>query len=785
MASRLEHSCPICSKCFDRRDTLIRHIRIHSRQRPPPKPRRRSCLACTRSKIKCLAERPSCSSCIRRGTTCMYEHGTSNTTQPSNLLSPPYGSVGTEQMPTPPQAEINNSFTPDTDFLSAPSASVEFPMTEGYPDTIDNLSGVNIDWNLEWIFNSKFDESFQPIEPSVSVDNGPDNSPDRFSEGNDAGIECSTPLYNEQHMNTELSERNAGQLHSRYQHRRGSNGTWPVDWKAGPGRISTLPALGALDQDFKALKHFPTLSITESTIAGLQDSFNLHLAKSPWKPVSLAGFPSKEKIDHCIDMYFKYFDWILPVVHRPTFDPGKDPVVTLAIIATGACYTEFKGARAFSNVLSELLRRLLLYMAESDAPYVKTEPYITAQLLQAAQGYGSGSKKLFDLSESWRSSLVYNARCMGLFRQRQSTIVAGASLEERWQAWINDERFRRIGWAVYGCDCSASYLYNTRSYISVSDINMDLQSSTEHWEAPTAQAWAALHPWSTSGPRNLHFKTVIRSVLAGDEAASRSMTDDHHRIPFILTIMRMLWSCNENDANPMSDILDERQRNARNRKYLLEVVDRFIYLPTDSPAVYTQLSRMDAVHRVMTIHIAHLIGAGNMMDWLYSLLRGGPEAENARTRMERWAAQDPVRVREVAYRSSQILSLIRQYPYNLPQEPFDAFHAGAILWCVAEFLPGGDLTYNSSDAHATLSVCHLDHLGNMGDLETASTKAWIRDGGPRIISLYGVPDLCCKAGRQQILDQTITILGRSRVWGISQNFLEVISGLREYDDASC
>ena len=52
----------------------------------------------------------------------------------------------------------------------------------------------------------------------------------------------------------------------------------------------------------------------------------------------------------------------VPIIHRPTFDPGKDHILTLAIASIGACYSGLEGAFSFSNALAELTRRLLLYM---------------------------------------------------------------------------------------------------------------------------------------------------------------------------------------------------------------------------------------------------------------------------------------------------------------------------------------------------------------------------------------------------------------------------------------
>lgn len=53
--------------------------------------------------------------------------------------------------------------------------------------------------------------------------------------------------------------------------------------------------------------------------------------------------------------------------------------------------------------------------------------------------------------------------------------------------------------------------------------------------------------------------------------------------------------------------------------------------------------------------------------------------------------RDAVRVREVAYRSAQILAITRKYPYNLPQEAFSSFHVGAVLWCIADLLRQDDV----------------------------------------------------------------------------------------------
>ena len=89
--------------------------------------------------------------------------------------------------------------------------------------------------------------------------------------------------------------------------------------------------------------------------------------------------------------------------------------------------------------------------AEYDPRHVRTGNYLTAQLLQGIHGFASGSKRLFELSESNRSSMINNARNMGLFRMHRLNYPSSdaGSLEQQWEVWIHAERLRRIAWAIY------------------------------------------------------------------------------------------------------------------------------------------------------------------------------------------------------------------------------------------------------------------------------------------------------------------------------------------------
>jgi Fungal specific transcription factor domain len=57
---------------------------------------------------------------------------------------------------------------------------------------------------------------------------------------------------------------------------------------------------------------------------------------------------------------------IIPIVHKPTYNSLRQPeILSLAMICLGACYTGYRSARAFSEALSELIRRKLWFMVRT------------------------------------------------------------------------------------------------------------------------------------------------------------------------------------------------------------------------------------------------------------------------------------------------------------------------------------------------------------------------------------------------------------------------------------
>lgn len=298
---------------------------------------------------------------------------------------------------------------------------------------------------------------------------------------------------------------------------------------------------------------------------------------------------------------------------------------------------------------------------------------------------------------------------------------------------------------------------------------MEMPSSAEHWQAESAHSWAALHPWTENAPQPVKFTDLCRSLLDSPDNFAKKLHPSHHRY-MILTLIRMIWDLKETRGSPMSSLGGvEAQLNAR-REHLQEILDQFLHirlcLPRSMPLNKVELG--DAYREAQMVHISHLHGAGDLVDWLHALLRS-PTEEGPRRRMLQWAAQSPARVRSVAYHSSQILAILRNYQSNYPLEPFTAFHAGTVLWCVAQVLPR--LTLQSNDP-----VLRLDEIPTC-EKDVIPAKEWVSTGNPSRVSVFGVPNLASDQAKDQVLEETAELLKRMTCWSISQNFLKVVTGL--------
>lgn len=219
------------------------------------------------------------------------------------------------------------------------------------------------------------------------------------------------------------------------------------------------------------------------------------------------------------------------------------------------------------------------------------------------------------------------------------------------------------------------------------------------------------------------------------------------------------------------------------KRTLLAKLDQLLACPYGAKATKGDGNLQRIVNRASMVHLCHLDGAGDLMDWLPALLRTAGRHNAARARMSRWGQEDPARLRQVTYHSAQILSISRSFPFNTPSESFYVFYAGAALWCAAILLEKpDDAGVEMRDDESPALFLNVPKMAKETDIQRI--QQWLCEGVSVRLGVYGVPDLGSQESRVQVLQETLSILQNMRTWGLSKAFSEVIRQLIlvEYKD---
>ncbi|PNP76440.1 hypothetical protein FNYG_10226 [Fusarium nygamai] len=780
-----------------------------------PRLRRKSCNHCQRSKIRCSGTRPQCSACLRRGATCEY---------PNSRTSPRLGDP-TPDLDDHPQADC---FTPPADFSESaasldgqqeaaqgPSPSSElftsassllplaftgldgegssnYPAPAGLEQNEDNLflnfGGLSPDW------------IFSLFDPCSHLDN--------FSFPADCQILDEPTLP----PTAQNSSPNAQEPPVKYSARQGPHlDNWLLS-TAGTNYTQSLiiPQLGGdSDKSLRYGSHFQMPKVVEAQRSQILNSAQTILERPLWKAVSLANFPSKAKLDHCIDLFFVHFRPPISFIHRPTLNPTTIPeVLLLSIVAIGARFSSMTGARIFANSIAELNRRILLVMVSilSETLNLKNvRKLIHISRMNKTQVTGT---------RRTTSPLNFFKRCMVvpvaieyylatveicdrlLFGMRGKQVSSKSQSHVRMHltivpppqkagGWIGLRRNAIEGWAgpyMQDLDATVGILHNERPAFSIGDIALSLPDEDACWEAPTAHSWIALRPWQPSHDNRIEFRKAARECFYPSSVDNVQLSDDQHLHIITVTLCRFLWSMKELQGSPLMDAVPEDWPLVNHKRTLLNKLDQFLTCPEAAKANKDDGILRRIVERLLIIHLCHLYGAGDLMDWLLPLLRAGGQHKEARARMSKWGREDGVRLRQVAYHSAQILALSRSFPFNSPCESFYAFYAGGALWCATVLLresePGiGTEACNDEDDSQQFTVLQLDAFHLLDGDEYSKVHHWLCEGGQARVGLFGVPRLGSKESHVQVLQEALRILQNMRIWELSKGFSEFIRKL--------
>ncbi|KAM3558193.1 hypothetical protein MY1884_004104 [Beauveria asiatica] len=532
----------------------------------------------------------------------------------------------------------------------------------------------------------------------------------------------------------------------------------------------TLPALAGGPQEPFPI-HFSIPPTTYATRKNLENYLQLPLTHSLWTPMSIVQLPSAPELDYLIDLYFANFDTLLPMIHRPTFDLGAYPVLTLSMCAIGVLYSDFDNARAFSKALCELLRRLFVCM---NAMVTRSYEFLAARTLQSVLSNSSGGKRLFEFGDNNRSLVVASARAAGLFANRRPKVVSdkysgASSVQEQWLSWIQAECLRRLAWSIYESDATQSLSPDSSISAARPGMGRNAEDTDEfHLILMTTTLLRTVWDYrdcvlSLQGPAPMP-EVFTHSVPAKDmDTALFLLTTLATTSPLEAVASAAGAECSNGGAqsfNGLSGLNEERQFHG-------------------------------LVHRTRISLVAQIVAADQISNHLDAEWRRGAASgdqnvrEVAAERLRAWGEAHPVETRRMARIGAQLLSISRLYPYHMPREPYDAFRAGLLLWTMAPLIRAATPVASSQASPARVAthrrVCQLDWLGDQNSPEGACLQEWIDHGGDHfVLRMHEIPDICTRQGSRQILLSTSKVLQKLHVWGASDVYRDIVlRALRE------
>ncbi|KAL4862364.1 fungal-specific transcription factor domain-containing protein [Aspergillus spectabilis] len=291
---------------------------------------------------------------------------------------------------------------------------------------------------------------------------------------------------------------------------------WPYRWNPESAGITAAKPIHLPHTHSLRRGHSAQFDISESRRARLKSYLleprqrglgfhNLHL-------------PDLETMNIFIEIFFAQFEHQMPVIHRPSLRSSDDlpDALLAAIVAIGAIYSRVKHTSRFAIVLIDMARLSAQLSLELNNKLMRDPMFVYALALLCYAGLWCGNKRLFELAENLRGTVVTYARHI----QRSELAVAqedeqrhGTDLEGQWQLWIQRESRKRLSWCIYALDCTFPCLLYLPTSLSLAEfMSKECPCDEEYWHASTAYSWKSLLG-SASVPPSRTFISAGRPFL--------------------------------------------------------------------------------------------------------------------------------------------------------------------------------------------------------------------------------------------------------------------------------
>ncbi|KAI0007927.1 hypothetical protein F4779DRAFT_642525 [Xylariaceae sp. FL0662B] len=247
----------------------------------------------------------------------------------------------------------------------------------------------------------------------------------------------------------------------------------------------------------------------------------------------------RNAIPKYLDVYWKRFDTLYPLVHRKSFETAANGVLRCAMAAIGTQFLRGKEDRIRGSYLHEfaweevkrcpqwnvqIMQAILLceFYARFRGRSVVRNPSQAFQSLysrvstQPSSIFDHLSSFVFPYSHTdrWHPYSTSSSSQMADIQTSDDFISTASTHEEHWNKWINAETYRRLLAACFVLDAHTSFSTPTTPIFLT-------RPSEDLWNARSYDAWEALR----ASKANMEPVTLSNEILTADRIATAPPLD--------------------------------------------------------------------------------------------------------------------------------------------------------------------------------------------------------------------------------------------------------------------
>ncbi|CAG8124194.1 unnamed protein product [Penicillium salamii] len=563
-------------------------------------------------------------------------------------------------------------------------------------------------------------------------------------------------------------------------------------------------------------RHFP--SIESSTYDELHRQFtSLCRSENPFcETFETERFPTADELTRFIALFFDSFQAVYPILHLPTFNPNSCHwLLTTSIAALGCHVAHIPEMEQYTSALHEFLRRgIFVEVSEQSHCEVRSThiqqkkkdhraqtslEILQAMLFNCIGLVHSGAERDIYSASGTFGELITLVKTIRLLAPRK-VYLDGASQDEDWNCWVQDEVKRRTGYCIWLLDCTLAYYFDNKPLLSLDDGQASLPAHEKLWQAASAGSWKKL--WEKLSANESLYNAV--HILYVEKRLIPGIGEFSH-ILIIHALYHRTWEVGDYFRRPLSFWNPTAKKQSREtaiptgsvwlpgipsyskwRNSACDCLDILHWTANSTVAKAAGLEHPTVLH----LHAARLIllAPFREMRSLATALATEKLPWSKRHQslewqyVRRWIEHDQYKARLSIIHAGVTLWHIRRYSTNAFHEPVAIFIAVLTLWA-----------YGACHAHASHESTPLSHSqtprvepGHDSRLihldrpcDDELVQLFVREGHSMRASLSGVGDLCGAEGPERLLRVGCGILSEMNAWGTSSKFAAILSRLAD------